>query len=167
MSFSVSGCLFYKCKGTNIHNEITGMSSLHKLINMKSGVCLLKYGSSYLSEICSVLCTILLFSPCLCQRSRLLTWSWMYYFCKMLFSSTFCSIDLCTLLVTNKNLGNVEMIVLCCWTVLAGNGFGLTEIYVFQMSLIKWPISVLWKPLLSLDLFIGLFFLFAFQHIDC
>lgn len=134
---------------------------------MKSRVCLLKYRSRYFSKICSVLCTILLFSPRLCWRSRLLTWRWIYYFCKMLFSFTVCSLDLCTVPVTNKNPGNIEMILLCCWTLLAGDGYGLTETYIFQMSLIKWPISVLWKLLLSLDLFISLFFLFAFQHIDC
>jgi len=36
MSFSAAGCLFYECKGKNTHNEITGMSSLHK--HEKQGV---------------------------------------------------------------------------------------------------------------------------------
>lgn len=36
MSFFAAGCLFYECKGKNTHNEITGMSSLHK--HEKQGV---------------------------------------------------------------------------------------------------------------------------------
>lgn len=52
-----------------------------------------------------------------------------------------------------------------CWRWLFYTGF--FETHIFQMSLIKWPISVLQKPLLSLDLFISLSFLFDLQYIDC